>query len=241
MGIGGVLGTEVVPEDRMPLVYVATLLGPFLGAWGAAWLGEGRAGLGALWRRITRWRASVGWYLLAVLLAPVAMVVTLVALGIPLSPPDAGMVPVGLFMGLVVGTFEEVGWTGVALPRLRRQLGVVPAGIVLGLGWGLWHLPLFAGSALTSEELAPTLYLAVLLFSFLVPFRTMMVWLHERTRSFWVVVLAHAPLAGGQLLLVPPDLSGTQMVRYDVGLAALLWVLVAVVASWRRAETSPVT
>lgn len=39
--------------------------------------------------------------------------------------------------------FEEWGWRGFAQPRLQSAIGPLPAALVVGLGWGLWHLPLF--------------------------------------------------------------------------------------------------
>lgn len=39
--------------------------------------------------------------------------------------------------------FEEWGWRGFAQPRLQSIVGPLPAALIIGLGWGLWHLPLF--------------------------------------------------------------------------------------------------
>jgi len=38
---------------------------------------------------------------------------------------------------------EEYGWRGFALKRLLKNLNPVFASLVVGLGWSLWHLPLF--------------------------------------------------------------------------------------------------
>ena len=40
--------------------------------------------------------------------------------------------------GLMVGIFEELGWTGFAIPRLRLRYNVFTTGIIVGLVWGAW-------------------------------------------------------------------------------------------------------
>ena len=32
------------------------------------------------------------------------------------------------------------------MPELRRRHGVVATGLIMGLLWGTWHLPMFAGT-----------------------------------------------------------------------------------------------
>lgn len=38
---------------------------------------------------------------------------------------------------------EEMGWRGVALPRLQRTFAPLTATLLLACAWALWHLPLF--------------------------------------------------------------------------------------------------
>jgi len=70
----------------------------------------------------------------------------------------------------------------------------------------------------------------VLLFSFLPPYRVLVVWVYDRTGSLLVAMLMHVPLAASQLILIPPAISGVHVVIYDLVFAATLWVIVAVVA-----------
>jgi hypothetical protein len=42
--------------------------------------------------------------------------------------------------GVVVGIFEELGWTGFAVPRMTPPT-VSSVRLIVGLLWGLWHLP----------------------------------------------------------------------------------------------------
>jgi len=65
-----------------------------------------------------------------------------------------------------------------------------------------------------------------------------MVWVYDRTKSLPVVMLMHAPLAGGQLILMPPAISGVAMVKFDLLFAGALWAVVAVVFLANRGQLS---
>jgi uncharacterized protein len=73
-------------------------------------------------------------------------------------------------------------------------------------------------------------YLSVLLFSFLPPFRVLMVWLYDRTESLLMVMIMHAGLSATSLIL-QPQTTGAEVVAYDLVFATALWLLVAVVAA----------
>jgi len=245
MGPGGVLGTETVAVELLPLVYLATLLGPSVAGLVLTGLVDGRAGFRDLRSRLFRWRAGIRWYAIALLTAPILIAATLLLLSLA-SPKflpaivtandRASLLSVGIVMGLVVGFFEELGWTGFAAPRLRQRYGVLKAGLILGLLWGLWHLPLFLNGVRSSGPILGFLYLVVLLFSFLPAYRVLMMWVYDRTGSLLIIMLMHAPLAAGQLILVPTAISRAQFVIYDLVFTALLWGIVAVVIVVNRSR-----
>jgi hypothetical protein len=58
--------------------------------------------------------------------------------------------------GLIVGVFEERGWTGFAVPRLKLRYGVLGSGLLEGMRrpkpCGLRRRPAQAGSRLASRE-----------------------------------------------------------------------------------------
>lgn len=243
IGPGGILGTKQVSEGLMPLVYLATLLGPSVAGLVMTGLVEGKAGFRTLWSRLFSWQAGLGWYAIALLIAPVMITGTLFVLSLisPVFSPaivaaddKVGLLLMGIVMGLAVGLFEELGWSGFALPKLRLHYGVFTTGLILGILWGLWHLPLFVGSVRSSGSIPPALYLCVLLFSFLPAYRVLMVWVYEHTGSLSSMVLMHAPLAASQLILIPPVITGRQIVTYDLVFAALLWIVVTAVAVANR-------
>lgn len=54
-----------------------------------------------------------------------------------------------------------------------------------------------------------------------------MVWVFDRTKSVLVVMLMHAPLAAGQLIILPVAISGERAVIFDLVFGSALWVVVA--------------
>jgi membrane protease YdiL (CAAX protease family) len=101
---------------------------------------DGRSGIRELGRRQGRWRVGAWW--LVPLLPPVAVVGVLAILSATISHAFApGFFPIGLAFGVVAGLFEEIGWSGFAYRQLRVRRAPLNAALLLGIGWGLWHLP----------------------------------------------------------------------------------------------------
>ncbi len=243
IGMDGILGRAAVPQGQMPLLYMAVLLGPSLaGLLMTAWL-DGKTGLRSLFSRLGKWQVGLSWYAFALLTAPVIITILLFLLSrvSPAYEPaifnaggSGGLLLTGIVMGLAVGFFEELGWTGFALPRLREKYGLLATGSILGFFWGLWHLPLFTASLKSSGAVPPALYLCVLLFSFLPAYRVLMAWLYERTGSLLLALLMHAPLSASQLILIPVGLAGEQLVVYNLAFTAVLWLVAVVVLNYSR-------
>jgi membrane protease YdiL (CAAX protease family) len=249
-GPSGIVNSKANPQALGQFIYFAALAGPSVAGIAMTGLLHGRAGLRDLLARVLRWRVGVRWYLVALLTAPILMAAIIFALSlaspaflpaIVTTDDRMGLVISGVVLGLVVSFFEEIGWTGFATPELRKRCGFISSGLLMGLVWGAWHYPLFSGSA--SGAIPPALYIAVLLFTFLVPFRILMVWVYGRTRSVLVVMLMHAPLAAGQLILLPSALSNEGAVIFDLVFAATLWAMVATVyvASGRSRRDAPLS
>lgn len=235
-GPSGLFNSSANPAVLSQFIYVAALAGPSIAGVLTFGLVHGRAGLRELLTSVFRWRVGTRWYLVALLTAPVLMAAIIFALSLTSSAfvpaivtadNRIGLLMSGILMGLVVSFFEELGWTGFATPELRKRFGFLPTGAILGLIWGAWHYPLFSGS--DPGTISPALYIAVLLFSFLIPFRILMVWVYDHTRSVFVVMLMHAPLAAGQTILLPTAIAGERAVVFDLIFGAALWMIVAVV------------
>jgi len=96
--------------------------------------------------------------------------------GILTTSDKASLLLFGFAVGLGAGFFEELGWTGFAVPGLRLRHGVLGTGLIVGLLWGAWHfLVTLWGSGSSSGALSLVLFLFVALFSFLPPYRLLMV------------------------------------------------------------------
>jgi hypothetical protein len=110
----------------------------------------------------------------------------------------------------------------------------------MGLLWGAWHFPLFAGSTGSAGELPPALFLAAMLFSWLVPYGVLMVWVYDRTESVLVAMVMHVPIVVSQYVLTPEALSGKNMFISLVAYTAALWLVVGAVAlrSGRRHQST---
>ncbi|MGA1873817.1 MAG: CPBP family intramembrane glutamic endopeptidase [Thermoplasmatota archaeon] len=223
-------------------VYIAgpiSLAGPSIAGILMTALVQGKEGFRNLVSRAIRWKVGTVWYAVALLTAPMLIMVILLLLSITSrdflptvfgADDRIGLVLSGIFAGSVVAPFEELGWTGFAMPEMRKRYGVNVTGLIMGVAWGAWHLPLFLGSTSSSGAVPSLLFISVLLFSFLVPYRILMVRMYDRTRSLLLVILMHLPLAASQFILIPSSISGGALLTFDLLFAAVLWVIVAAAA-----------
>lgn len=56
--------------------------------------------------------------------------------GVFTTDDKASLLLFGIVAGLAVGIFEELGWTGFAIPRLRLRYSVFGTGLTVGVLWG---------------------------------------------------------------------------------------------------------
>jgi membrane protease YdiL (CAAX protease family) len=237
VGPGRFLGISSTSPEFMLVIGVG-LLGPLAAGIILTAVVDGTAGLKQLVSRLRPSRRRARWYVVALLTFP--LLSTAVILALSLTSPaflpavvttndKARLVFMAIVVGVMVNVCEEPGWTGFAAPRLLRSHGVLATGLGMGLLWGAWHLPAFAGSAASSGPIPPALYVAALLFGWLVPYRVLMAWAYARTGSLLVAILMHLPADVWGLILVP-RLAGTEMLSYLVAFGGALWVVVAAVA-----------
>src|SRR5215217_6038862 len=226
-------------ETLLPIAILAMVAGPSVAGILLTGLVYGKAGLREFLSRLLRWRVGARWYAVALLTAPLVFTAVLLTLsltsseylpGILTSDDKASVVLMGIFAGLMAGIFEELGWTGFAIPTLLRlRYGVLATGLIVGLPWAVWHLLVtFWASGTISGEFALASYLLDP-FLFLVAFRVLMVWVYDRTGSLLVAILMHASLTASSLIL-GPGVAGVRLVSFDLAWAAVLWAVVAAVA-----------
>lgn len=238
VGPGFSLDSTAIPKDLLPFVYLAMLIGPSIAGILSTGFVAGGAGLRQLLSRLVRWRVGGRWYAVALLMPPVVLMAVLLALtlfsreflpAIFTADDRVSLLLTSLAVGLLVGFFEELGWTGFAIPRLRQHYGVLTTGLSVGLLWGAWHFLVFWESDTFSTAFGLALLLARL-FSWLPPYRVLMVWVYDQTESLLLVMLMHATLVASLQILVPPALTGVALLTYILVWAVALWVIVAVVA-----------
>lgn len=243
---GGFPISEEQLETAGALVYVAMLVGPSLAGVLLTGFLDGRAGMRALWSRLIRWKVSLRWYAAALLTAPFLVTLTLLVLSrfspeffpaIYASDDKPALLVSAVVVGLIVGLFEELGWTGFAVPRLRLRYGMAATGLIVGLLWGAWHFPPFWESD-TFSGAFPLALLLGRLFSWLPPYRMLMVRVYDRTESLLVSILMHASLVASLNALVPVELSRPATLTWILAWAAVLWVVVVTVAMLDRKRIS---
>jgi membrane protease YdiL (CAAX protease family) len=213
----------------------------------------GARGFRELAQRISRWRVSAGWYAIALVVGPLVLIGVMLALSafsegflpsIFLAPDKVSLLIGGIVAGLVVGFFEELGWTGFAIPRLRLRYGVFATGLIVGVLWGGWHVFLNAiyVSRAYSAGLPPTLFVAARglgdMLGLLPAFRVLMVWVYDRTGSLLVVMLMHAGLTATTIITDAPGMAGAGIVVYDIVSALAMWAVVGIAALALRGEFS---
>src|SRR5215216_6058906 len=231
-------------EMALGFAYVAMLLGPSVAGILLTGLVDGRAGLREFRSRLLKWRVGARWYAVALLTAP--LVATAVLLGLSLTSPDffprifistedkAFLLQFSIVSGLMVGIFEELGWTGFAVPKMRQRYGVLGRGLIVGLMFAAWNfLVVFWVSDATSTAgaLPPALFVLVILFTWLPAYRVLMVWVYERTNgSLLVAMLMHVSLVASWTSMTPLALVEVPLVIYYFVFTAALWVVVGAVA-----------
>ena len=249
VGSPGLLaGTDWQVDPLFPLAILALLVGPAVAGLTLTGLVSGRAGYRDLLACLGRWRVAARWYAVALLTAPLLMTATLAVLSLFSAEFLPGFVTASdrvtpLLLGLVFGPLgalvEELGWTGFAIPRLRRRYGVLATGLVVGILWAVWHLLQGAWtSSAAAGPVPPALFVAVgFAASYLLPYRVLMVWVYDRTNSLLVAVLMHASLIVSSIStfgLTPPAITGVPFLALFLVFTITEWVVVVVVALLSR-------
>jgi membrane protease YdiL (CAAX protease family) len=131
--------------------------GPLIAAVVLTSLVGGRSAVTTLLRPLIQWRAPSTLYVLALggplLLFAASSALAAILFGEPLPSLSLlgqweelpGMDPwaTWLFLLLVIGVGEEVGWRGYMQRRLQGRHGALAASTMVGLAWVFWHLPSF--------------------------------------------------------------------------------------------------
>ncbi len=244
LGPGGFVGTSATARTQLWVGGPISLLGPSIAGLLCTGLLYGKAGLRQLLSRLLKWRVGAGWYAFALLTAPLISTLSLLARStspaIVTASDKLGLLLTGIALGLVSSPFwEELGWTGFATPELRKRHGVLSTGLMMGVLWGVWHYPIFSASGLSSGSLSPLVFTLLLLFTWLIPYRILIVWLYDRTHSLLLAVLMHVPVVVDQFVLSPEKQSPEFIAASNIIFAVALWMVVGVIYVASRERLRP--
>jgi|1185.fasta_scaffold17094_2 membrane protease YdiL (CAAX protease family) len=217
--------------------------GPLVAALVVTGLADGRRGYRQLLSRLVRWRVGWVWYVVAVGLPVVLVLVTgLVTTWLGAPAPDLSTVAWGdvalLFAWRLVDVTdgaagEEPGWRGYALPHLQDRLSPLAAAGVLGVLVAGWHVPLVVLGSLGWIGLPSTVAITFLY-----------VWLFNRTDgSLLMALLFHASQGAftfGMLGFSTSDEERAAFVYFGVLVVAAAALVVLDRAAWRKAPAAAV-
>lgn len=228
-------------DALLPLTALAMILGPSIAGIALTGIVDGRTGLRRYRETLLAWRVSARWYVTAALLAPVVGLVVVSALrvvspeyrpGILAANNPVAYLSLGVGLSLLAGVCEELGWTGFAVRQLLPRYGILPTGLAVGFAWSAWHLFVAywaTGNGYLGSVSAP-LFLMTGLFTTLLVYRLLMVWVYDRTQSLPVAIVMHASLTA-TVRLVYPLTTGSPLLVTDIAMAGALWIAVFTIAA----------
>ncbi len=217
--------------------------GPLVAAVIVTAITGGRPGLRALGARLVRWRVGWRWYAV-VLGLPLAVLLATVALNVTLGAPAPSMAQLGPWSGLLLvfavrlidpldgPVGEEPGWRGFALPGLQAGRSPLLATLMLGVLVAGWHLPLAF-----VDGMQPLDFLGPLAFAFVCT------WVFNRTGGSALLTLvlhaAEGTIHPGALWSVGADAAQAQALYAVVWCAAAAGVVLFDWRTWRSRRPAP--
>jgi membrane protease YdiL (CAAX protease family) len=218
---------------QIGIMFLFMLAGPSVSSIVLSAYFDGKAGLGELFLRVRNWHFNWRWAAVAVFTVPVLITITLMALSLLVSPiyrPEITLAKLGFGVaaGFLAGFFEELGWTGFALPRLQSKYSALACGLILGIIWAFWHImaDFWGNRAVFGIFWLPTFFLYWLMP--LTAYRVLMVWVYKNSSSLPLMQIMHA-FYSGTLGIVSPTTSIEEGLLWKALFAALLWVVMAFV------------
>jgi membrane protease YdiL (CAAX protease family) len=237
VSLGGIPTNEEQSAMLLVFSYIAMLLGPSLGGLLLTGVIDGKVGFRELGFRLSKWRVGVRWYAIALLIAPLLIVATLLVLS--LISPDflprlfteedkAFLFQFSFVAGIMVGIFEELGWTGFVLPKVRLHFSTLKSGIIIGLLYAVWNFPVVfwvSTATGTTGSIPMVIFMPAVLFTWLPACRVLMVWVYEHTESLLLMMLMHASLIAFWRIFTPLILTGATLITYYLVFTAAMWII----------------
>jgi membrane protease YdiL (CAAX protease family) len=212
-------------SSQLILIWLSMLVGPSISGIFLTATMDGKRGLKHLLRLILKWKVHIKWYGAALLVFPAILLLIFYSLSFVSERfyPAPTLIP-GLFVGLIGGFFEEIGWTGFATPRLLSRFSFIKTAIILGVIHSFWHL--FA-DYLGGVDFYKTLYLFhfFLWIIALTVLRSFIIWIYNHTGNLLLPLLTHAGFTGSQLILTPSILNATESILWYAIFVVIITIL----------------
>ncbi len=213
-------------SSHMLWVWLAMLAGPSTAGILSTLVADGKQGVISLARSVLKFKMNIRWYLLSLLLFPVLLLTVFSGLYVidPRFHPHSLLFP-GIAGGLITGFFEEMGWTGFALPALLKRYSLFNSAVILGVIHAFWHVLGDVTGSLQHYGSWYALHFFLWIVA-LVSFRSITSWIYVRTKSVFAAQLSHASFTGSQVILTPATLTA----REDILWYACFTVAVLILA-----------
>ena len=237
IGIAGFMGKTALNDNQIPLLFIAMCTGPSIAGILSIYLIDGKDGFKKMVSKLVKWKVKFTFYIIALLTAPVLTIVTSQILSL-ISPRfipsifySEGKLLIifgGIVGAFVAGFFEELGWTGFAIPKLRLKYNIITTGLIVGTVWGIWHFPLFMIRD-PAGVIPFIILLMVRLITHLPAFRILITWVYDRTQSLLIIMLMHMSLTASALIFQPNIESGLDIIISNLTLTIMLYVTVFII------------
>lgn len=191
------------------------------------WL-EGGAGLRRLFGSFFHWRVPAKWYVLALSWKAILGYIGIsaaVLLGLRAFPPftDWGFFPAllrNLPFIVAIAVVEETSWMKFGVTRLQAKYPAWRSCLTVGIGWGLWYVPMiFLREGVPSGVAWQAALLSMISLTFFLS------WVYNETRSgtvlFVMQVISNCTFFAVPILPSGPDLDQTFAVAFALSFCAL--------------------
>ena len=216
------------------VVVMAMVHAPAISAAIVVFRSQGFRGIKSLLQQLKDWKFARQWYLRAILIFPATMLAVLFVLS-SFSSNFGPVLSLSVlaFAALFSALWEEIGWTGFATPVMLKRFSPLQVGLLLGLLHAMWHLAAniygagaFHGNLFIVNFLATSVGIVGL--------RIVTIWIYMRTSSLVLGWLTHASFTGGQLLLVPLDLTSRETIVWNLAFSFSVIGVVVILVVWNK-------
>jgi membrane protease YdiL (CAAX protease family) len=221
------LQSGLVTNQLSPLTMIVVLAmvhAPTIAAMIVAFRDEGFEGIKKLFRQLKHWNFEGKWYLVALFVFSLSILVSLFGMStFSQSYIPAFSFSVLTFAVLLSALWEEIGWTGYAIPRLLKRFTPLKTAILFGVIHVFWHLAAdYWGASVFYGNLYRYLAHFFLWMIGLIVLRIIIIWIYVRTKSLVLGWLTHFSYTGGQLFLVPLTLTAVETLLWNTAFVIVL-------------------